>query len=85
MIVIRLAQPEDAEAGAALHLACWREAYAGILDPQRLAAITADLDGTIEHWRTMIRLSRRWLAEQDGELVGFAAAGPANNGRRTRE
>ena len=75
-MIIRLAEPADAEGGAALHLACWREAYAGIMEPQRLAEITGDLDGTVEHWRTMIRLTRRWLAEQDGELVGFAAAGP---------
>jgi len=75
-MIIRLAEPADAENAAALHLACWREAYDGIIDARRLAEITADLDGTVELWRTMIALGRRWLAEQDGELVGFAAAGP---------
>ena len=75
-MIIRLAEPADAEGGAALHLACWREAYAGIVEPQRLAEITGDLDGTVEHWRAMIAVSRRWLAEENGELVGFAAAGP---------
>ena len=75
-MIIRVAEPRDAEGGAALHLACWREAYAGIVDPRRLAEITGDLDGTVEHWRAMIAVSRRWLAEEDGELVGFAAAGP---------
>jgi len=75
-MIIRLAEPRDAENAAALHLACWREAYAGIVDRQRLAAITADLDGTVEFWRTMINLGGRWLAEQDGTLIGFAGAGP---------
>jgi len=75
-MIIRVAEPQDAERAAALHLACWHEAYTGILEPQRLAAITSDLDRTIELWRSMIALGRRWLAERDGELIGFAAAGP---------
>ena len=39
-MIIRLAA-RDAESAAALHLACWQEAYAEIVDPRRLAAITA--------------------------------------------
>jgi GNAT superfamily N-acetyltransferase len=75
-MIIRVAEPQDAERAAALHLACWQEAYAGIIEPRRLAAVTADLDGMVRFWRTMIELGLRWLAEQDGQLIGFAGAGP---------
>jgi len=40
-MIIRVAEPADAESGATCHLACWQEACAGIVDPRRLSAITA--------------------------------------------
>lgn len=74
---LRLAVPADAEAGARLHLACWRESYADLLAPDRLAAVTANETRWINAWREQLQpTSPRWLAESDGELIGFAVAGP---------
>jgi len=79
--LIRAATLEDARAAAACHIACWREAYAGILDPDVLAARTSDLEARTERWRHIIaNTPPRWLAvADDGEVVGFSAAGPGRD------
>jgi GNAT superfamily N-acetyltransferase len=76
-VIIRRAEPEDAESGAVCHLACWREAYAELVEPQRLAALTADLEAKLALWRTVIREGRPPLVAVEGDdMVGFIAAGP---------
>ncbi len=80
-ITIRRAKPQDAEAGAACHIACWREAYAVIVGPTVLAERTSDLAQRTGRWRQMIADARpRWIAVTDGEsVVGFSAAGPGRD------
>lgn len=77
MVTIRRGAPADAEAGAALHIACWREAYAGVVEPEALAARTHDLAERIERWRAFLTdRPPLWLAvHDDGELIGFSWAG----------
>ncbi|MGH3455514.1 MAG: GNAT family N-acetyltransferase [Nocardioidaceae bacterium] len=81
MVTIRAAVVDDAVAGAALHIACWREAYAGITRPETLARLTDDLQTRTERWRTAAAKGPpRWLAaDDDGALVGFSAAGPGRD------
>jgi GNAT superfamily N-acetyltransferase len=81
MVTIRPAVVDDAAAGAALHIACWREAYAPFTDPDVLARLTDDLEERTKRWRSYIAGgSLRWLAvADDGELVGFASAGPGRD------
>jgi ribosomal protein S18 acetylase RimI-like enzyme len=63
-------------AGAALHAACWREAYEPYADPALLAERLADTDGWVRAWtRQLVDGPPRVLAEADGELVGFAVVG----------
>jgi GNAT superfamily N-acetyltransferase len=80
-VTIRTARLEDAEASAACHIACWREAYADIVDPDLLAERTGDLAARTERWRDIITaFGPRWLAVADtGEVVGFSAAGPGRD------
>lgn len=80
-ITIRAAAVADAEAGAACHIACWREAYAGIVPAAVLAQRTDDLPERTERWRHFIAdFGPRWLAvADDGEVVGFSAAGPGRD------
>jgi GNAT superfamily N-acetyltransferase len=76
-MIIRPAVVSDAASGAACHAACWREAYASIVDPERLAALTANLEAKVELWRTVISQGRPLLvAVEDDVVVGFVAAGP---------
>ncbi len=75
-ITLRWATVADAEAGARLHLACWREAYGPLVDPGLLEAQLADPASWTQRWREQIPRVPRLLAERDGELVGFAVAGP---------
>ena len=73
---LRPAVPADAEAGAALHAACWREAYAPYADPALLAERLADTEAGSAAWtRQLVDGPPRVLAEADGELVGFAVVG----------
>jgi GNAT superfamily N-acetyltransferase len=77
-VLIRPVQPGDAESGAACHLACWREAYADIVDPGRLARLTAPVADRVELWRRWISDGRPMIVAVDaGEVVGFAVAGNA--------
>ena len=76
-LVIRRATAADAEAGARMHIACWREAYAGIVPEQALANFTADEESWVQRWRTQIASGRpRYVACRGEEIVGFAVAGP---------
>jgi GNAT superfamily N-acetyltransferase len=76
-MIIRRAELADAAGGAACHLACWREAYARLVEPERLAALTADLDAKAETWRRVISEGQPLLVAVDGDdVVGFIAAGP---------
>ena len=74
---LRPAVHADAEAAAAMHAACWREAYAPYADPARLAERLADTERWVSAWtRHLLEGPPRVLAEADGQLVGFAVAGP---------
>ncbi len=87
-VVLRLATPADAAAGAALHRACWRESYGPIVDPGLLEAQLADVVSWRERWaRQGPDRMPPVLAQVDpdadrpdaGELVGFAVAGPGRH------
>ena len=58
-VTLRTATVEDVEAGAALHAACWREAYAGLVDPALLQARLADTDRWRTGWATQLESGRR--------------------------
>ena len=67
----------DAERAARCNLECWREAYADLVAPERLATALADVDERIALWRRIIAgpVTVR-LAEDGGTIVGFASGGP---------
>ncbi|CAI9399990.1 GNAT family N-acetyltransferase [Nocardioides sp. T2.26MG-1] len=78
--LLRTAVAADAEAGAAMHRECWREAYGPYADPTRLAERLADVRRWSDAWaRQLVAGPPRVLAEADGELVGFAVAGPSRD------
>ena len=76
-MIIRPAAMSDAARGAACHLACRQEAYADLVTPERLAALTSDVDATVELWLTMIAGGGPLVvAVEDDAVIGFIAAGP---------
>ena len=76
---VRAARPEDSEAFAACHLACWREAYDGLWGSDRLAEV--DVAEMAAERREQIEAgsATNVLAEQDGEVIGVAISGPARD------
>jgi ribosomal protein S18 acetylase RimI-like enzyme len=74
---LRPAVLADAEAGAAMHRECWREAYGPYADPARLAERLADTDRWVSAWtKHLADGPPRVLAIADGgELVGFSVVG----------
>jgi ribosomal protein S18 acetylase RimI-like enzyme len=72
---IRDASIEDAAIIARIHIASWREAYAGIIPQHYLA----DLDVAAREARWLSTLSAResstWIAELNRRTVGFANLG----------
>jgi GNAT superfamily N-acetyltransferase len=76
-MIIRPAVISDAERGAVCHLACRREAYEELVDAERLAALTADLEATIAMWRRFIVSGEPPVVAVAGDtVVGFINAGP---------
>ena len=87
--LIRPATVDDAPALGALHMACWREAYAGHLSAEFLARATPE--SSAERWvQTITRFAGEGrdvpvIAEADGELRGFAMGGTPRSENAPRE
>ena len=68
--MVRPGTPEDAEGVARVHVETWQAAYAHTLPQQQLAALSVE---------EAVDRSRRWpptfVAERDGEIVGFVSVG----------
>lgn len=73
--------PDDCDELGEVHVRCWREAYAGILPADQLAAL--DPRARAERWHQIAATpgdTGTWVARTaDGRLVGFASAGPARD------
>ncbi len=78
-VAIRPAGPADARAIAAVHIASWRGAYAGIVPDEYLASL--DHDQREKHWVQSLGTAgaRTWLADADGRTIGFATLGPGRD------
>jgi len=74
---VRPAVPDDAESVAFVHVATWREAYAGLV-PE---AVLAELDeiARAHMWRRALEQGRSLWVACDEEIVGFVSCGPARD------
>jgi GNAT superfamily N-acetyltransferase len=73
---IRAARPDDAPAIARVHVDAWRETYPGLIPHFVLDALSyAERE---RQWSSAMATGESCLfvAEVDGEIVGFAAGGP---------
>jgi GNAT superfamily N-acetyltransferase len=81
-VIVRAAAPGDPVAMAALHVRAWRATYTGLLPPSFLAGLK--IEDREAMWRRSVTEPHLapaerviLVAELDGTLVGFAAAGHA--------
>lgn len=84
-IFIRPAAEADAEALAKVHIASWQAGYRGILSDEFLDAMR--LEDWTNMWQLGIETAQEndqdnWVAEVEGEIVGFAAVGAAEDDPR---
>ncbi len=78
-IQIRAAVPEDAASMARVHVDSWRSTYAGIVPAEYLAGLSYPNRESL--WKELLTTDRPgasyFVAEaEDGDIVGFASAGP---------
>lgn len=86
MLVIREAVPADAVGAGLANARAWREAYAGIVSDEWIAAVSDD--ERIARWHVHLAAptrGRRWVALVDDEIVGFAASGPSRDAEPVRD
>ncbi|HYP20288.1 MAG TPA: GNAT family N-acetyltransferase [Chloroflexia bacterium] len=77
-MTIREATIEDVPAIARVHVDSWRTTYKGIVPQRILDQLT--YEGREELWRRVLspdNSSFVYVAEEDGQVVGFACGGPA--------
>jgi ribosomal protein S18 acetylase RimI-like enzyme len=76
---VRDARAGDAEAIGRVHSESWRLTYAGLVSPRYLA--TLDVEVLADTWRRRLSAPRGEsslvVAEEAGEVIGFALYGPA--------
>ena len=82
IVVVRQAAPGDTAAMAALHVRAWRAAYAGLVPDEFLAGLKVEDREAM--WRGSVTAPEVapaerviLVAEEDGVVVGLAAAGHA--------
>lgn len=78
---VRKAEPDDAEAFSACHLACWREAYGEIWGPERFAELDPARLAARRRKEIEAGVADHQLAELEGEMIGIAIAGPSRDER----
>jgi GNAT superfamily N-acetyltransferase len=73
--MVRKAVPDDAHAIARVHVSSWRSTYSGLLPADFLESLSEM--GYAERWRRLIAdgSSRIYVAEDEGDVVGFASSG----------
>ena len=76
---IRRALPDDAEAFSACHLACWREAYENLWGSERFAEFDPARLAIRRRKEIESGVADHFMAEQDGEVIGIAIAGPSRD------
>lgn len=76
---VRRALPEDADAFAACHLACWREAYAELWGSERFDNIDVQRMAIRRRKEIESGNADHFLGELDGEVIGIAIAGPTKD------
>jgi ribosomal protein S18 acetylase RimI-like enzyme len=78
---VRRAVPDDADAWARCHRACWREAYGPIVDSALLEAELGEEGSWTPRVRERLSLPagpRSWVAvDGSGDVVGIAVVGPS--------
>jgi ribosomal protein S18 acetylase RimI-like enzyme len=74
---VRRATAADARAIAEIQVETWRAAYVGVMPQETLDAL--DVDQRTGAWSQWIAAdwSAQFLAERDGEAIGFVSAGPS--------
>ncbi len=79
---IRHALPADANGIAHAHVASWRTSYQGIVNDDILA--TLSVEERARNWQRQLATEQPdcfvYVAEQDGNIVGFASGGPERSG-----
>jgi len=73
------ASPEDCRAVAQVHVASWQAAYAGILAPEFLAALS--VDRREEAWRQVLSEGRSQLllGREEASVIGFSSFGASRD------
>ena len=78
---VRPAQPDDAQPIAAVHVATWRDAYAGLLPDEMLAGL--DVTDWAGRWRDRLAAPPEGMFtlafEVDGQVRGFVSGGPSRD------
>jgi GNAT superfamily N-acetyltransferase len=79
-VSVRVAWPDDAPGVAAVQVTAWQEAYADLLPPDVLGALT--VEGVAQAWHDSLRKpadarNRVLVALERNRIVGFAITSPA--------
>lgn len=79
-IAVREPTVDDADAIALVHVTAWQAAYRGVMPDDFLDGL--DVTTRAGQWREGLVAPtevRRWVATLDGDVVGFAVAGPVRD------
>ena len=79
-VIIRPAKVVDAQAIAEVHVHSWQWAYRGLLPDDYLDHLSIERRAEMHTQRLATETEERtWVADQEGQIVGFAITGPSRD------